>query len=347
MRKLIFITFTILGSLSTIFAQSTTEDMLNEITAIWPANACGHFSTVENNIPLYSIACSGDYTAKERKAFLDVIFKEGYQLRNENWKHGNRSGYYVYRTERARGTGDFAFFKLFFRDSRWLYPNVPGDGAQLLLYVREVTDIESLMAWQSLGVPIVFGLNIFNDNSPALAEKITEYGQAYLLSFPLEPKKANPQDGPYLEVETALDSQKLSELIDHRIAQYNDIRGFSYTMGSIFTENVFAMRQLLSHVRGRGIQFYFDPVSAGTAFETARLMSFQAYRSTNIIEAGLKSPKTYWDRAIAHSKKSGYSLVVLDGDAVKARDYIATQLRGKKLPPSAFLKLEELPVQPN
>lgn len=321
--------------------------ILAELESIWPPNSCGTYSTFEKGIPVYSIACSGDYTEKERKEFLNVLFREGFKLRNESYKHGDRSGYYLYRVETATGRGDFAFFKLYLRNAQWLYPNLPGDGARVLLYVREPKDIETVMAWHSLGVPIVFGLNILDERAPILAKKITEYDQSYFISFPLEPRHARTDDGPYIEISDSLNDSDLGNKIDSQLSKFTNIRGFSYTLGKEFTQNVFAMRTLLNHVRGQGLKFYFDPDASGVAYETSRIMSFQSYKATKVIRKRQKNYKSLWRRAVTASKKTGYSLVIVDANAESARKYISLDIRRKKVPPSAFLKLEGLPVQPN
>ena len=107
------------GNFSKIEGQNTgkTQELsaqADKIISQWPEKSCAKHITRQSGYPLVSIACKVGYSAKDRKQFLDLIFREGYTLKNENYRLQPKEGFYLYKTEYPPASGRLVFFKLYF-----------------------------------------------------------------------------------------------------------------------------------------------------------------------------------------------------------------------------------------
>lgn len=331
------------GSIS---AQTSALTAIAEkITSKWPQKSCGEHITRESGYDLISIACLNDYGAREREQFLDLIFKNGFILKKETYKLQKRSGIYLYKTEFPEDSGNYVFFKLFFRDARLLYPHTPLGSGEMAVYIQDLYDMQDLVKWQTLGVPLSYGVLPFRQHSKTISEKVKAYGQELWLSLPLEPARLSPVHGRVLTIEEAKTPANVDAFLTQAIDTTGDVTGISNRLGSHFTQNVFAMRSLLNSIKDKGIENFLDTRTAwkSVAYTTAEIMSFKSYRRDYVIDHSHETAKMQeaWDLSLKKIQSQGYAVIIMHAGNDKSFQFLRDKIN--KGLPFRFVRISSLP----
>jgi hypothetical protein len=250
-RKIIVVFFTFLIFCLPVAGKSPLGDALEETTKqieeIWGENACETVILKKKGHPLASIACNGSYSATQREKLLNVLLRNFFSVRNEQYRLRPQHGMYLYRTTYGNRT---VYFKLFMRNAFDLWPKNPVEGKQIALYVQNVRAANDLVKWRTLGIPVTFGVTA---------------------------------DGSLLTIGEALDAQKLSEYLKD-LENDDGITGMSPLYCSRFCKNVPALRALFNALREKNdgkevVLLDTDPHSESSFYETGRIMNFRTFRA--------------------------------------------------------------------
>lgn len=325
-----------------LFSKNITE-LANEIIKIWPENHCAFYLTRETGYPLLSIACRGNYTTNERRLFLDTLYRKGFFLKEETYKLYSGSGTYLYRTEHSLYADKPVFVKLFLRQAKFLFPQMPTEKAQVLLVVYDLYQEADLLEWQTLGVPLVYAITPFRKDSAFLRQKVEEYGQSAWICLRLQAEKNNPAHGKVLSIEETLrkeDMERFSEELKNSMG--GNFQGATYILGSAFAKNIFAIRSLLASLRELSVEYFLEPQGSNNFFETARIMSFRALRADIHLfgkESGLEQR---WAKVSQVAFKNNYAIVMVSANNIEARKFLKNKLRTKDRDKFVFLRPQEI-----
>lgn len=127
--------------------------------------------------PVISIACNAEYTSSERDKVLNMLFKKGYKFRGESYDIRGTTGHYWYKFERRDGSRVRCriFVRLHVTSQGPLWGAVKPP-ARIAIYVDNLATNDELTAWQTLGVPLTFGIKP-SEGAKDLAAQVEEYKQ--------------------------------------------------------------------------------------------------------------------------------------------------------------------------
>ncbi|RME88189.1 MAG: divergent polysaccharide deacetylase family protein [Candidatus Hydrogenedentota bacterium] len=301
-----------------IAGYSRLSTFAEELTNLWPNKNCGAYVTRHSGYPMISLACSGDFRTKERNQFLDALFKKGFVLVRQEYKLDYRNGTYLFKTKDSAMEDRIVFFKLFFRNARYLWPDNPKGKKMIAIVVNDVAKVKDVIRWESLGIPLSYVVMPFYPQTKATYEKLKEYNREVWLGLPLEPLKLSPYMIKVLLVRDALDDDKLSSWLDEAFAEVDSPYGVSTRMGSVFTKNVYAMRKLLSQLKGRRVQHFLDMKGSAqsVAAQTAAIMGFDAWERDLILDhkKGAKYFRKMWSKLVELAYQKGYAIGVVHAE---------------------------------
>ena len=320
-----------------------------ELAALWPEKGCAHYVTRYSGEPLISLACKGDYTSRERQQFLDDIFKKGFILKEQTEKLSPRSGFYLYKTEYPLGSGKLVFIKLYFRDAVFLWPKTPFNDGSVAVFVEDVYRLKDLVKWQSLGVPLSYGVVPHKRETREVSEKIRTYKQAELwMSLSLEPVKMSPLRGKILRVGDAMDPEKLKTFLDESFAEVGEVKGVNNRMGSLFTKNVYAMRRLVAALKEREVDYFLDTQTtrSSVAYETAQIMSMHAFKRDYILDhhTNLQYLQKNWAYTMKALKDKGWAIVIVHAGNWRSYEFIKEMIRKKRINKIQFIHVSQIPA---
>ncbi len=316
------------------------------LTELWPDKSCASFVTRHSGYPLVSLACRVGYSKNDRAQFLDAIFKRGFILKKESYKLSPDYGFYLYKTEYPIQSGRYVFFKLFFRDAKYLWPKTPFIIGRLAIYVQDVYRLKDVIRWQTLGIPLSYGVITHRKQSKEIAEKVREYNQELWMSLSLEPYRTTPLVGKMLTLKDGLDDDKRKTYLDEAFDQLGQVIGVSNRMGSRFTANVYAMRKLLSDLQERGIKAYLDTRTnkKSVAYETAQVMSMQAYRRDYVLDSvsNHSAMQKQWASSLKSMRQDGKAILVVHGRNWKSFQFIKQKMAIPRYAAIKYVKITDI-----
>lgn len=325
----------------------TLSQIGEDLSGIWP-DQCAFVVIRHNGFPLISIACKGSYRAEDRDKFLHSIFKAGFILREETYKLSPNQGLYLYKTEYPVGSDNLVFIKLYFRDATFLWPKTPFYKGHLAIFVQDIYRVKDLLKWQSLGIPLSYGVLPRKRGSRMVVQNLKKYSQGeFWFSLSLEPNEADSLKGKFLSTGDALRKDKLKKYLDEFFTEMGTVPRVSTRMGSRFTANVFAMRALLTALKERKVTHFLDTVSirASVGHRTAQIMSFNAYRNSRTLDhiSSLKNLRKMWSDAVSILNQKGFAIVLVHASSWRSFEFIKDVSRkSKKI---KFVTVSQIPVE--
>ena len=329
------------------FPGAPSAKLISEaLRSVWPERQCEENVTESMEFTMISIACVGDYTVDSRKKILDIFFKSGLTLIKESYQLDKKSGLYLYKLEDKRDPYNYKFVKIYVRDSRILWPVHERLNPQIGIFVQNLDNYERLLEWQTLGVPLTYGIISGQPISSDLSKKVVEYKQELWLTLTLESNK--PVDNNYrtLTLEDASDSEKLGNYMDKVFPKDAIITGVSSYQGSLFMKDIFSLRNLFAELRQRGVTYFLDSSadSEGSGgYDTARIMSLHAFRAEYNLSGSELEMQSIWDKSLAVAQKKGVVIITVDSNNPDALNFLKS-LRDKYQDIVEFTFISELPL---
>ena len=341
-----------------IYAQGTASveslykrELLNlnpiaqKMEKLFPYKNCATFVTRKSGYPLVSMACRRGYSAEDRDKFLDFLFKSGFVFKKESYRLKEGSGLYLYETENPKSSGNIIYIKLFFRDARYLWPRTPRKLGHLAIFVTDLYSTKDLIKWQSLGIPLTYGVLPFRKNSKLVAQKVRDYHQKLWLPLSLEPKAMRPTLGRVLTIKDSFDEEKLAQFVNDALESLGEFEGICTRLGSTFTTSVLAMRSVLAPFKAKGVKYFLDNLSSrkSVAYETAQILSFETYKRDTILDHKWSKMKAHWKKTIARIKKNGFAITVVHAANNSTFRFLQKQLKSKIVQRIEMKYLTQLP----
>ena len=330
-------------------SNSPLDTIGTSLVQIWREKSCSYYTANERGVPVVSVACTGNYTDTEREKWLHTLFSHKYFLKSEKYRLQPGSGIYVYKTEYPEGSGALVYFKLYIRNATALYPRMPASGNQVAIYVQDLAELQDLIRWQTLGIPLTYGIIPAKKESQVLLQKVIEYGQEPWISLPLEPKVADATDGRTLSIQETRNPEEFESFLKEYLEDTEKIKGVSHRLGSLYTTNVFAMRALLEKLRSdeKKVIRYLDSTAYqdSVAFDTAKIMSFQAYKASANQIVDREKFNAFWNHLSTDSVQRTHILVVSASDVefFETLKRHVRKKRSKRKAPIQFLRVSDLP----
>ncbi|MFO1526088.1 MAG: hypothetical protein U1F16_08950 [Turneriella sp.] len=265
-----------------------------EMAALWGEKACVAEQTTKYEEPVISIACDAEYTSGERDKMLDLLFKKGYKFRGESYDIKGTTGHYWYKFEKRDGSrARIIFVRLHITSQGPLWGAVKPP-ARIAVYVDNLANNEELTAWQTLGVPLTFGLKPA-DGAKELAQQVEEYKQEAWLALDLRQGSFSEPDQS-ASVRDIIEQDLIAPYIKSALEQTGDVWGFVIRDLNNITTTVASARAVFAAIKAEGKSYVLLPAKYNRALTTtANLMDINHRRVTYDMAAMCnKSPRTIW-----------------------------------------------------
>lgn len=291
--------------------QDSTLDLAalaSEIAALWEGKQCYAEPTAKNGEDVISLACNAEYSAAERNKFLDFVFKKGFVFRRESYTVSGTTGHYWYRLEWRDGQRRRNLYVRMHIISQGVLWGARRPPSQVAIYVDNLATADELTAWQTLGIPIAFGLKP-DENAKELAQQIEQYKQEAWLA--LDPKLSSlTEEDSDISLREVLEQDLLANYFKDALEQTGDVWGITIRALNPITTNVATVRALFSAIKAEGKSYVLLPVNRHPALDTtAHVMGMNAQRVSHDLTAMCaRSPARVWN-FIRNQAKKGRMIV--------------------------------------
>lgn len=276
-----------------------------ELSDLWGDKVCVAEATSKYEEPVISIACNAEFTSVERDKFLDVLFKKAYQFRGESYDIKGTTGHYWYKFSRRNGSRLREFYVRLHITSQGPLWGATKQPARIAIYIDSLATADELTAWQTLGVPLTFGLKP-TDNAKDLSAQIDEYKQEAWLSLDLKQGAFSDPD-QNASVRSILEQDLIGPYVKNALEQTGDVWGFVVRDLNSITTTVASVRAVFNAIKAESKTFVLLPAKYNRALATtANMMDMNSRRVTYDL-AGMcaKSPGKIWSFLKSKSTSGG------------------------------------------
>lgn len=279
-----------------------------EITALWgEEKVCVAEQTSKFEEPVLSIACNAEYTSTERDKVLDLLFKKGYIFRGESYDIRGTTGHYWYKFERKSGPRARTLFVRLHVTSQGPQWGAVKPPARIAIYVDNLATNDELTAWQTLGIPVTFGLKP-SEGAKELAQQVEEYKQEAWLALDLKAGSFSEPDQS-ASVRDIIEQDLIAPYVKNALEQTGDVWGFVIRDLNNITTTVATARAVFAAIKAEGKSYVLLPAKYNRALTTtANVMDINSRRVTYDM-AGMcsSSPAKIW--TFLRSKASSGAII--------------------------------------
>lgn len=298
----------------------------NEMAGLWGEKLCVAEQASKFEEPVISIACNAEYTTGERDKVLDFLFKKGFLFRGESYDIRGTTGHYWYRFERRDGNRvRSVFVRLHITSQGPLWGSVKPP-ARIAVYIDNLATADELTAWQTLGIPMSFGLKP-SESAKELAQRIDEYKQEAWLSLDLR-QGAFTEPDQSASVRDIIEQDLIPTHLKNSLEQTGDVWGIVIRDLNNITTTVATARAVFSAVKAEGKSYVLLPAKYNKALTTtANVMDINSRRVTYDM-AGMcaKSPSRIWTY-LRGKAGTGQIIVRFPANAKKCAHTLSRTLR--------------------
>lgn len=266
-----------------------------EMVALWgEEKVCVAEQTSKFEEPVISIACNAEYTSSERDKVLDLLFKKGYKFRGESYDIKGTTGHYWYKFERRDGSRSRTVFVRLHVTSQGPLWGAVKPPARIAIYIDDLATNDELTAWQTLGVPLTFGIKPA-DGAKELAQQVEEYKQEAWATLDLRAGSFTEPDQS-ASIRNLVEQDLIAPYIKNALEQTGDVWGFVIRDLNNITTTVASVRAVFAAIKGEGKSYVLLPAKYNRALTTtANVMDINSRRVTFDM-AGMcaKSPAKIW-----------------------------------------------------
>lgn len=294
----------------------------DEMAALWGERLCAAEPGVKYEEQVISLACNAEYTAAERDKMLDLFFRKGFLFRGESYDVKGTTGHYWYRFEHQQR---MVYVRLHMTSQgvQWGSAKMP---ARVAVYVDNLTSADELTAWQTLGIPLTYGLGP-GDEAAVLAQRIDEYKQEVWLALDLRPE-AFSEPGQSAAASDVIGQNLLPEHVKSSLEKTGDVWGVVVRDLNSLTTTVAGARAIFAAIKAEGKTYVLLPARYNRALSTtANIMGMNAHRVTHDL-AGMcaRSPSRIWNH-IREKAGSGQVIVRFPANAKRCANTLSRTLR--------------------
>lgn len=298
---------------------SVFEDLTalsTELAGLWGEGACVAESTSKYEEPVVSIACNAEYTAVERNRILDYLFKKGLLFRGESYNVKGTTGQYWYRFNKRMGNRTRSLYVRLHVMSQGQLWGAVKPPARMALYIDNLATADELTAWQTLGVPLTFGLKP-QEGARELSQQIDEYKQEAWLALDLRQGSFTDSE-QNASVREVIEQDLLTSYLQSAVEQTGDVWGFIVRDLNAITTTVASSRSLFHAMKAQEKSFVLLPQKYNRALTTtANVMEMNWRRVTyDMGQMCKKSPTKIWTY-LRKKAVSGQIIVRLPASAKK------------------------------
>ena len=326
---------------STDAASISTEKILADIRLIWPDGKCADHFSGDKNYMLVSFACSSNYTADNRKSFLDAMLGRGWKLTRENYHIDRNSASYYYKFQ--VDLEHDIYFKLFFRDPDVVWPLHENERPQIMILLNDVQSLDELKLWEEVKLPLTISVSLLTADRDVIIKKARELNYDIWLYIPdfieeweltkknteKQPETGKASEGnavPQANAEGKVNEDAGTNKAVSEILKKNPEHDFPYSGLSIsgtnpVSTNIESLRALFKTMKKEGLKKFAGPRNREIQ-DTAQILRIENVNQTYYMNSGKDLFESTWQSAYENSKLNKYSLIILDVRDIEARSYL-------------------------
>jgi len=334
--------------------KASISHLLGEIRMIWPYGNCADNITINKNHTLLVFACKADYSADNRKIFLDKILANGWQLRREDYHIDKNSAAYFYKFQ-ANIDHD-VYIKLFFRDPSIIWPLHENTRPKIFILLNDVQSADEMRMWTELKLPLTLSVSATSGERDAIIELAQKFSfDTWLFlpdSFRIEDPKENHNGGEIskeqeqttedgsnednvIENQTSfaedpqpdsINLQTLTEILKEKPDPKFPYSGISISDTNPYIKNIEKLRTLFTLMKKEGLKKFIGPAIPEIT-DTARIKEMVTPNQTYYLGSSKNNNETAWRDAYENSKINGYSVIVLDARNIDARNFLLKMIQ--------------------
>lgn len=265
-----------------------------EMADLWGEKLCVAEQTSKYEERVISVACNAEYTTLERDKVLDYLFKKGFTFRGESYDIKGTTGHYWYKFERKDGSRiKLLYVRLHISSQGPLWGSTKPP-SRIAVFIDNLATADELTAWQTLGVPVTFGLKPA-EGAKDLATQIDEYKQEYWLTLELNPGAFSEPDQA-ASLKEILDQDLIAPYIKTSLEQAGDVAGVQIRDLNNISTTVASARAVFAAIKAEGKTNVLLPARYNKALTTtANVMGMNSHRVTyDMAPMCSKAPGKIW-----------------------------------------------------
>ncbi|HRP69414.1 MAG TPA: hypothetical protein PLY93_07780 [Turneriella sp.] len=240
--------------------------MAKEMSDLWGERVCASDVTHRYEETVVSIACNAEYQSAERDRMLDYLFKKGYFFRGESYNVKGTTGHYWYKLGKKEGSRTRnLFIRLHITSQGALWGSVKPP-TQIALYVDYLSSSDELTAWQTLGVPVTFGLKV-SEGAKELLQQLEEYKQEAWVSLDLRQGTFSEPDQT-ASIRDIIEQDLIAPHIKNAIESTGEVMGFVMRDLNNITTTVASARAIFNAMKAEGKTMVLLPARHNAALST-------------------------------------------------------------------------------
>ena len=348
----LLITFTVSGFGASLQSQEeknfkdssgmNMESILGDVRSIWPSGKCADNISGEKEFILFAFACKADFTADNRKAFLDKMIARGWQLRREDYHIDKNSASYFYKFQ--VDLDHDIYFKLFFRDPVVIWPLHENNRPKIVIILNDVQKTEDIQKWMELKLPFTVSVSMLSDQRDNVIEAARKLSYDTWLFIPdsvefkdpneksINESKNNSQEDTEKETQNPVVSQSsenletLTEILSKKQDQYFPYSGITISSTNLHIKNIERLRTLFKIMKKEGLKKFVGP-SSPEIIDTSKVLDIYSPANTYYLGLGKTINETAWQNAYENAKNNGYSVIILDARNNDARNFLLQMIQ--------------------
>ena len=280
-------------------------ELAQEVAVLWGEKVCAAEENHKYEEIVISIACNAEYTSAERDKFLDFLFKKGFIFGAESYTTHSRTGHYWYKFEQSLNKSSRPiYFRLHIisEGSQWGSLRPP---TRLAIYVDNLISTDEITAWQTLGVPVSFGVKP-RENTKDLLAKIDEYKQEAWLALDVNPTEFSEPDKP-ISIQEIIEKELIAPYVKTSIEQIGEPKGVVIRNVNSVTSNVATLRALFTAIKTENKTNVLLPANSNRILTTTANVMAMNFRliTYDMTSMCAKSPQKIWGFLKSKSGRGG------------------------------------------
>jgi hypothetical protein len=315
------------------------ESVLGDIRSIWPFGKCADNISGDKGFILFAFACKADYTADNRRAFLDKMLARGWQLRREDYHIDKNSATYFYKFQ--VDLDHDAYFKLFFRDPVVIWPLHENNRPRIIILINDVQSPDEIQKWAELKLPLTLSVSMLSEQRDEIIKTARKLNYDTWLFLPdsvqieeapqkqlkMQTEEQNEEiQSTENQVQPSISLNTLTRILQKKPDQYFPYTGLTISATNPIIKNIERLRMLFKLMKREGLKKFIGP-STPEIVDTAKVLDLNSANQTYFLGEEKIMNETAWQNAYENSKNNGYSVIILDSRNLEARNFLLQMIQ--------------------
>jgi len=330
---------------------TTIAGVLADVKSIWPFGKCAENIVGDKKFVLFSFACKDNFTAFDRRTFLNKMTDRGWQLRREDYHIDKNNAAYFYKFQ--VDLDHDVYIKLFFRDPLIVWPLHENVRPKIIVFLNDVREPDEIQKWTELKLPLTVSVSLSSQKRDTILETSRKMNFDTWLFLPdslaldtaavTEPGESGNTAGQVQDSTKVGDAQNevskdsavslpvlnlhsLVEVLHGYPDQQFPFSGLSLSGTNPNVKHIERLRSLFKLMKKEGLKRFVAPVTPEIT-DTAKILDLVSAGHTYYLGQQGAINEAAWHNAYENSKSNGYSVIILDARNIEARNFLLKMIQ--------------------